>query len=205
MTEQLAQHYADRLLNPPNGERLPFLDRVAGLTRPYVRSVPNGDDGATRRVTLPVPATFTSQDCENDPRFLVPDISTASILFFEDGGTVAQQLALNLQGWQTTLRLLLWLNPARLEGEINDAAVINALSRALELGSRRTFTPFRDLLSSYSVLPGGPNLLAAYSYDEVPLLYPPYKLIGLEIRATYQLTGDCYTAPLPTRKALAPC
>lgn len=204
MNEQLAALLAERLLAPPGGGApLPFLDRVVGLTRPRTQLVANGEE--PRRVTLPVPVSFTQADCDTDPRYLVPDLSTASILFFEDGGTVAKQLALNLQGWESALRLVLWLNPARLTVPVNEAALVNALDRALGLGQRRTLGPFRDLLSTYSLPAAGPALLSAYTLDDTPLLYAPYTLVAVDIRATYHLTAECYTAPLPALKPLDAC
>lgn len=195
VNEQLADAYRERLLAA--AADLPFLDRTEGLVRPFETKVKNGEDFTTAR--FPVPVTFTADECALDPRYLVPDKTTGAILFFEDGGTVPYTAAMNLQGWLSTLTLKLWLNPQRLHGEVDEAAILNALDRALKLRMRGKMGPFNDTLASYSVLPGGPALYSAYSY-ETPLLYPPYKIIGMEIKTTFMLSSACFTAPMPTLK-----
>lgn len=200
MSEDLASIYLRRLTDPVNG--IQFLERAVGLVRTKETTVQNGEE--MRSVRLPVPVSFTAEDCDTDPRYLVPDQSTASILFFEDGGSIPFSPAANLHGWQTTLTLKLWLNPQRLEGELSDAAIINALDRALRLRFRGREGAYSDLMADYSVLPGGPALLSGYTI-ETPMLYPPYKLIGLEIKARYLLSKECYGAPLPTIKPLEAC
>lgn len=202
MSEDLAAVFVRRLLSPQNTDPLPFLDRVVGLTRLHETRVPDGEE--LRTVRVPVPVSFTADDCQRDPRYLVPDQGTASILWFEDGGSVPFSQAANLHGWITTLTLKLWLNPARLNGELSDASIINALDRALRLRYQSSDGPFSTLKSDYTVLPGGPGVVSAYTFD-TPMLYPPYKLLSLEIKARYLLSKDCYQADLPTIKPLESC
>ncbi|NVO33211.1 hypothetical protein [Hymenobacter lapidiphilus] len=204
MNEALAALYARRLTQPTQGEPLPFLDRVVGLTRTYQTRVPNGPDGETRAVFFPVPVAFTAAECEADPRYLVPDQHSASILWFEDGGTVPVLEAANVQGWISTLRLKLWLNPERLQGALDMPAILNALDRAMQLRYQSHAPPFTNLRATYAQLPGGPEVVSAYSY-ETPMVYPPYALLHLEIKTRFLLAASCYNAPLPTLKPLDAC
>lgn len=195
MTEHLATYLKSRVV-----AALPFLDRAVGLARPYAHTIGNGED--TRRVTLPLPVAFTPAECEADPRYLVPDAETAAILFFEDGGTVSRGAAgpVYERTLESTVRLLLWVNPFRLSAQLPETALVAALHRALRIGTRQQTPELADLLLSWTIQPAGAALFSAYSYAaETPLLYPPFRVFGAEIRAVYRFTPACLAYALPTR------
>lgn len=201
MTETIATFLKDQLQ-----PALPFVDRAVGLARPYEFTVGNGDDA--RRVKVPLPVSFTAAECENDPRYLLPDAGTAGILFFEDGGTTSQGAGRPVyeRTLESMLQLRLWVNPSRLSGPLSEVALTAAIHKALRIGERQQTPELADLLLSWSIQPAGAALFGAYSYaGDTPLLYPPYRLFGAEIRASYRFTPACLTDPLPTLMDAAVC
>lgn len=186
---------------------LPFLDRVTGLARLLTKKELDGETPITTK--LPIPVSFTADDCDQNDRYLVPDASTVGIAFFEDGGTqrvINQQTPSNLGIRQTNLRLLIWVNTPRLDGDLSEAAVLVALERALRIGERYSAGDFANVYTTGTTLPAEASLFGRYSFaTETTLLLPPYRLIGLDLRVQYSLTTACQTQPLPGVKELASC
>lgn len=192
--EALAQLLATRV-----AAEVPFLDRAVGLARLLIKPGLDGDTPLTLK--LPVPVSFTAADCQRDERYLVPSDDTVGILFFEDGGSsrlVTSQYPASTQMRQTALRLLLWANPQRLDGELTEEALLGAVERALAIGQRFTSGSFLDVSVSYATLPAEASLFSRYSFEPVtPLLFPPYRLLGLALTVQYRLAGRCVAGVLP--------
>lgn len=203
MNQALAQLLADRLAT------LPFADpsagaRVTGLARLHTGTVNDGE--AARTVKLPVPAAWSADECARDQRYLTPDEGTPSTWFFEDYGTAETRLAGNVYGQLATLRLLGWLNPSRLSGPLSENQLLQALSNALRVRVRHDAGEYRGLLITATALPAEASLFARYSYaTETPLLLPPYRLVGLELKCAYVPAPACPVAALPTITPAAPC
>jgi hypothetical protein len=200
--EALAQLLRDRLV-----EQVPFLDRAVGLARLYLKPSLDGETPLTLK--LPVPVTFTAEDCARDERYLVPSDSTTGICFFEDGGgsrLITSQYPASVSMRQSNLRLLLWANPQRLDGELTEAALLGAVERALGIGQRFPAGNFLDVSVSYTTLPAEASLFSRYSFESVTeLLYPPYRLLGLALTVQYRLAVRCLPGVLPSVKAFESC
>lgn len=195
------------LLSARVAAALPFLDRAVGLARLYTKTIADGD--ATRTVRYPVPVFFTAQQCEDDERYLLPDPGTVGILFFEDNGSaplVTPQQPASLGIKVANLRLLLWVNPDRLDSPLTEVALLAAVERALSVNRRYDAEPFAGILTTYTTLPAETSLFSRYTYaTETPLLLPPYRLLGLDLRVQFQLSNACLTAPLPGVKDPSVC
>lgn len=195
MNLALAQILADRL------KLLPFLDpaagaRVAGLARLHT-STAAGDNAPT--VRTPVPQEFTAEECERDARYLLPDQQTPAIFFFEDYGTTDYVLQGNLRGKESTLRLLGWLNPNRLSAPLSENQLLQALETALKVRVRHSVGEYAHLSITATVLPAETSLFGRYTYDtQTPLLLPPFRLIGLELKCRYLPAPICPVEELPT-------
>jgi hypothetical protein len=200
--EALAQLLSDRLV-----EQVPFLDRAVGLARLYLKPSRDGETPVTLK--LPVPVTFTAEDCARDERYLVPSDNTAGISFFEDGGStrlITSQYPASVSMRQSSLRLLLWANPQRLDGELTEAALLGAVERALGIGQRFPAGNFLDVSVSYTTLPAEASLFSRYSFESVTeLLYPPYRLLGLALTVQYRLAARCLPTELPGAKPFESC
>ncbi|KAA9333406.1 hypothetical protein F0P96_10580 [Hymenobacter busanensis] len=190
MNEALADYLAARVYS------LPFVERSVGLARTYEHQLQNGDDWRT--VRLPVPVSFTAAECEQNPRYLVPDASTASIFFLEDYGATPAVIAPGIKGWESRLRLIGLINPAGLVGELHETDLLASLLAVLGDGKTvRYLGPFLDVRLRATVLPADASLVSRYTYD-TPMLYPPYRLVGLELTVRYRLARACTPADLPT-------
>lgn len=200
--ESLATLFAARL-----AAALPFLDRVTGMTRLLTKGEMDGEDTIT--VKLPIPVSFTAEDCDQNGRYLVPDASTVGIAFFEDAGTsrvINRDTPSQLGVRASAMRLLLWINTPRLDGELSEAMLLLAVERALRIGERWNAGDFVGISTTYTSLPAEASLFGRYSFDTVtPLLLPPYRLLGLDLRTQYQLTTACQTQPLPGVKEPSSC
>lgn len=193
MTELLAELLATQI------RPLPYVDRCVGLARSFETQVSNGDE-TQRTVRFPVPVSFTAAQCDTDPRYLLPDAGTASVLFFEDQGTVARDVAPNVKGWESTLRLIGWFNPNELVGQLTENDLLTSLTTALNVDRRiKALGPYTDLLLSATLLPADASLVSRYTI-ETPMLYPPYRLVGIELKARYRLALRCQPTDLPTLK-----
>jgi len=197
--EALASLLAARL-----AAALPFLDRITGLARLYAFT--SEEDGILK---LPLPVAFTAEECERDKYYLVPDKSTVGTAFFEDGGTVPfanSQLPPSLGVKVTSLRLLMWVNPDRLDGPLSEPVLLAAVEKALSVNRRYSEGEFVDVLTTYTLLPAETSLYGRYSFaNQTLLLLPPYRLMGLDLKVQYQLARICVTTPLPGAKEAAVC
>jgi hypothetical protein len=196
VNEDLAEALAAQL------RPLPFTQRVVGLARPYDQDQEESFDGkpVTRRIRTPYPVTFppAAASCDQDERYLLPDANTASTWWFEDLGTV-EVIVKAVHFKESTLRLLGWLNPTWFDPAPTESQILDALWRTLRIGQPQTIGPYATLTLTATMLPGDVNLLSRYTYaqDAVPLLYPPYKLFGLELKARYLYRPACPIPELP--------
>ncbi len=199
MTENLAHLLAARLA------ALPFTDRVAGIVRPYPLTVTGEEPGKTRTVLVPCPVGLELSACEATARYLLPDSGVASVLFFEDLGTLPGGIA-NVPGsWRSGLRLLGWVNPQHFATPPTDLQLVGALTAALAKAGRETLGEYVDLSISVGAMPADSGLFSRYSgLADNPLLLPPYRVVGLDLSATYRLNPAC-AGPMPERVTPASC
>lgn len=189
MNEPLAAILAERL------RTLPFADRVAGLVRPVEQRLPDGERTIVNR--YPYPVNLPVKTCDNSDFYLLPSPETASIHFFEDGGSRPYEFQAGVKGFESSLRLLGWLNPNRLTLPLSDArwqaAVLEALNGKLPT------SVYRNLFIQARTLSADAGLWNKYTYND-KLLYYPYQLLGLELTCRYVLDPKCLTDPLPSLK-----
>jgi hypothetical protein len=201
MTELLAQILADRL------RPLPFLERVVGLARAVDEVKEEAFDGvpAARRTRTPVTLSFPpgADECVRDGRYLLPDLNSTSIVFFKDLGTVDYLVTQNMWGKESTLRLLAWFNPSKFTAPLNENAILDAFSKALKVRQRATTGDYEGLTITATLLPAEAALFSEYTYaaDTTPLLYPPFRLLGMELKCRYIYRPACLpsepTLPVP--------
>jgi len=200
--EALATLFATRLV-----AALPFLDRATGIARLLTKKEQDGEEAIT--VKLPIPVSFTAEDCDQNDRYLVPDAQNVGILFFEDGGTgqVLNRDTPSALGMRfSAMRLLLWVNTELLDGPLTEAMLLLAVEQALWIGQHKNVGDFASLYTTYTSLPAETSLFGRYSFaTETPLLLPPYRVLGLDLRSQYQLTSACQMQPLPGVKDPSPC
>ncbi|MBF9140845.1 hypothetical protein [Hymenobacter properus] len=195
MTEALADLLADRI------RPLPFAERVVGLARPVDTLTSDAFEGKEqpRRLKTPMPVAYPAGTaaCDRDERYLLPSRETNGIFFFEDRGTVSRPIVAGLSESESTLLLLGWLNHEAPNVPTENQA-IDALWKALKIGpARLTAGDYQGLGITATVLPAEAALFTKYTYaaEVDPMLYPPYRLIGLELKCRYRLKPICVPAP----------
>jgi hypothetical protein len=195
MTTELAKLLSLRI------QPLPFVQRVAGLARPYEEEQVDGDRKHMERWPVPLGLLMKPEEASN--RYLLPDPTTASIFFFEDNGTIPHSFGPGVKGYESSLRLLGWLNPDLLTLPITDVrlngALIEAFSKDLPVSPI-----YRNLMIGYRVLTADASLWAKYTY-RTKLLYAPYQLVGIDLTCRYILNPACLVDPLPEIKESADC
>lgn len=184
--EAIAAYYAARLR-----VEAPFIERVVGMSRPRTTYEPNSETAI--RVTLPLPVEYTASECATTPRYLVPDGSIAGAAWFEDVGTTPAVLAGSpLLFYDTTLRLLLWLNTDRISPAPSETQLLAAVTRAVRPRQHLAAGDFLDVLATLTPLAANAeSLFARYSFADSPLLYPPYRVAGYELKVRWRLNPDC--------------
>ena len=206
MTTALAEALAARL------RTLPFAERVVGLARPVDENQIEtfaDDKQTTRRIKTPVALAYPLgvPTCDQNDKYLLPDVTTGSIFFFEDLGTTDYTIAAGLHGNESTLRLLGWLNPSRFSGPLSEGDMLAAILSALQVNRVAPAGPYHQLTVRATILPAEAALFSKYTYaaDVTPLLYPPFQLFGLELKCRYHYVPDCPAAELPTLIDATPC
>lgn len=192
MTTTLAQALADRLAGA-----FPYLDRVVGLAR--LSTTTGGDTENPVTLKLPVPVFFTGEDCQLNPRYLVPDIGTPGLMFFEDGGSQPTgQPSLGLR--TATLNLLAWFNLPLLDPQPTEVQLLALIERALGVGTRWSTPELQDISVRPRVLPAEASLFGRYTFADTtltPLLLPPYLVLGLALTVEFRVNLKCLNAPTP--------
>lgn len=187
MTDIIAQALAQKLA------LLPFVTAY-GLVRIVEETRQEGDNA--RLIRYPVPITLPEADCAG-PLQLLPNGKASAAFWFEDEGTVPGGTT-DYRQFTATLRLVGWLNTARLSTPTPYATLLGAIVRQMEgvlvvegLGGVR--------VKAANLAPGdGATLLSRYTLtDETrPLLRAPFVFFGVTLKATGFLLGaDCATLP----------
>lgn len=190
-----------------NIEDLDFVDKIAGLTSPALMTIKdeNGNEVIKR---FPIACCTSVEDCKqgsyND---LCPDSRYKSVIYFEDGGVSFVRYEGNFRHYQSTLRLVCWLNVAMIQGDCCSdgisctlsSKVITQIIRALPKHPEH-HSPFINVYSEITdQLIRSSSIFNQYTYNEKQtqyLLYP-YDYFALNIRTTFAicLTGEDYFVP----------
>lgn len=181
---------------------LPFTGSVYGLIRIAEELRTDPTSGDARLIRYPVPLD-TPEPCAA-PAQLLPNGTAGAAFWFEDEGTALSSSA-PYKEVTATLRLLGWLNTARLSAPLAQATLLRALVDAVE--GALTVEGLANLrVKATNLAPGdGATLLGRYTLtdDTRPLLRAPFVFFGVTLKATGYLSG-C-PADLPTLEAAAVC
>lgn len=198
MTDILAAALSAKILE------LPFVPAAYGLARTAEepQTIPGTND--TRLIRYPVPVTPPEVDCSGVLQ-LLPNAQAGAAFFFEDegtslGGTTAYR------EFTATLRLVGWLNTARLSEPVPYATLLASLARQMEgklvvPGLNNVNVKATNLASG-----DGATILSRYTLtdDTRALLRAPYVFFGITLKATgYLLAPTC--AELPSLEAAPVC
>lgn len=176
---------------------LPFADLVAGLAQTVTYTDTN-EDGATFTKRIPVSYdVWNGGDCSGREISLIPDSSRKSIIYFEDGGVAPGAFAHGLQGYNSSLRLVCWLDRSKLVGDTY--AEIAGRCQALIVSILCHKNPqnvgmFQRLkIELQRIPPQDPALFGRYTYNETDRQYlrPPFEFFGLDLVSTFFVSAKC--------------
>lgn len=188
-------------------EDLGFVDRLAGLVQPVRVDVKSGD-GRSEKV-FPISCDLTHSECiKGNYEDLAPNSKHKSVIYFEDNGVRYVRTERNNIYYESSLRLVGWLNLARLY-ELDckydkcdiTACVITNIIQAFH------GTPYHDspFLNIYSVIASqeirDANIFGRYTYNEkvTQYLMAPYDFFALNIQTAFAVPvgciDDCFVLP----------
>lgn len=183
-----------------------YIDKLAGLVQPVTRQVIDGS-GKTVNITFPIALSVTDPlNCEAELiRDLVPDEAYRMIVYFEDrsGARIIEHQ--NRKVWESTLRLVAWVNTAKMNG--NPAAADIALQNiAKAVSVSAPYNSGQYIGVTHSVVgmpPKGAALFSAYTYPDGvrQYLFPPFDSFALDITTRFTLNPDCGPAVDPSTVA----
>lgn len=181
---------------------LTFVDKIAGLVSTQYVTI----DGVTK--SYPVACCVTADDCKtgayND---LSPNSKYKTVLYFEDGGVSFQKAVGNFRHYQSRLRLVCWINVAKLFGDAcyTDTPCTASTNMIIEIiraipNFPVNFAPLMQVrFEVVSQAVRSNSIFSAYTYNETQTQYllAPYDYFALDIDTTFAICmegRDTYTA-----------
>lgn len=163
---------------------LPFIDRAAGLVK-TIETKSKDESGKVLRF----PAAMKAEDSINY-QDLTPNSQKKSVLYFEDYGTKITGKKAAGYTFESTLRLVCWLNAFK------SGADLFAIGSILErfgggLENAGLFT--RLQIEPTEVLGLEDRIFGRYTYEETTLQYlmMPYSAFAITFKITYTLNNNC--------------
>lgn len=179
---------------------LPFIDVLAGLAQTVVQDDPIHEDSAAMLVRRFPVSYDTNQpnDCMGGPeRSLIPDSSKKSIIYFEDFGSQSTGRLHNLPTFTSNLRLICWMNRAKITGNIYSEISGRCMSLIIDrlVGknpiNQGMFT--RLIINVARIPPQEVALFGRYTYEERDRQYlrPPFEFFGIDFSCNYAINTKC--------------
>lgn len=181
-------------------EGLDFVDKIAGLVAPLTFDIRSSNNETVQK-TFPVACCVSADDCkEGAYNELMPDSAYKTVIYFEDGGVSFERKEGNWKYYRSKLRLVCWINVAKILGDTCKEGSACTLSTHLIAEIIRVLPDFpahhNPFNNVYSEITGQvvrtPSIFAAYTYDEkhAQYLMYPYDYFALEIDTVF---GLCLT------------
>ena len=172
---------------------LHWIDKLAGLTQVAKINQKSGDGTVEKR--YPVSCAVTLEDCvEGCYNDLAPNSAYQSVVYFEDGGLSFVRQAGNKLYYESTLKLIAWLNYKKLGGGCGSTGnYIIDIIRALP-----TYPVSIDDLLGVNIrvvsqMIRSDSIFSQYTYNEpvTQFLLLPYDFFSLEIKTNFYLIPAC--------------
>jgi hypothetical protein len=180
---------------------LDFVDKLAGLVTTATLNIGEGD--AKVQKSFPVACCVTADDCKtgmyND---LVPDSKYKTVIYFEDGGVSFEKAQGKWKYYDSTLRLVCWINVKKIMGDTCDSqpctlssCIIAKIIRALPVNPEN-HSPFDHVYSEVTdQVVRDASIFGRYTYNltQAQYLMYPYDYFALTIKTSFAicLNGTC--------------
>lgn len=171
---------------------LTWTDKIAGLTQIARVSQQDGERKVEKR--YPISCSVEAKCTEGCYDELMPNSAYRSLMYFEDGGFSFVRTAGNRKYYQSSMRLVCWLNYKKLPGGCGASAdyIIDIIKKLPAFPQN-----IGDMLSVdiqvVSQVPRSNGIFSAYTYNELQTQYLmlPYDYFALEIRTSFYIVTEC--------------
>lgn len=175
---------------------LPWVDKIAGLTQ--VARISQTDSKIEKRFPISCDLAFEDACREGCYDNLTPDSSKKSIVYFEEGSLTFQRRIKNRLYYDSTLRLVGWLNYNLLGGGCGSAAkyIIDIIASLPQMPV--DFADFRGVtIEVMSQAQRDSSIFGKYTYNEKQTQYLmlPYDYFALDIRTRFYIIPECVNLP----------
>lgn len=193
MNKEIAHVLKDKI------KGMPFVDLLAGMAQTVTRSQPQGEGEIMFQERFPVSSDTNQPDgCLGGPEFiLIPDSNRKSVIYFEDWGIQATGRDKGLPTFNSSIRLVAWLNRSKLTGNAYSEISGRAMAMIIDALTGRNpenvdmFT--RLTVSVARIPPQEPALFGRYSYNEEQRQYlrPPFEFFGIDFTCRFAANLKC--------------
>lgn len=173
-------------------ETLPWSDKVAGLVQTANIRVKK-DDSAVEK-SYPVSCDVTAEDCiKGEYHALTPDSKKKSVLYFEDKGvSFVERMGARLK-FQSSLRLVGWLNLKLINNDCDPEGCGTAGDYVIDVIQVLPTTPIQTadfisiFVSGISEAERSVDIFSKYTYNEnaTQYLLHPYSFFALDLEITF--------------------
>lgn len=178
-------------------EDLDFVDKIAGLTAVTTIAVKNKEGDLVDK-TYPIACCVTAKECiEGAYNELMPNSKYKTVIYFEDRGITFVRKEGRWKYYQSNLRLVCWINVAKILGDECNSGNSCTLSAHLIAEIIRVLpdfpenhTPFDHVYSEVTAqVIRNNSIFSQYTYDEKHsqyLMYP-YDYFALDIQTDFAI------------------
>lgn len=167
-----------------------YVEKLAGLVRPVTH------ERAGSKITIPVASNVEDVlQCRDSTLLeMVPDERYRTIVYFEDMGLVQVKSRTRGLSWTSRMRLVCWLNTAKLGGGSTVAdQVAQQFMHAIKSNLYNS-GPFIGLRHRITGMPvRGSGLFSQYAYPDSARQYlmHPFDAFGIEIETEFRIKPGC--------------
>lgn len=178
---------------------LPFIDVLAGLVQ-TVESEDFIDGTGSQKKLKRFPVSYDTQGADNcigREKDLQPNSSRKSIIYFEDYGSQVTGTKMGSSSFNSTLRLVAWMNRKRLVNdsyaEISGSCIAMIIAKLVPINPINVGIFSRLTVKVNSVPAQDAGLFSRYTYDEKVRQYlrPPFEVFGINIMCSYTVNKGC--------------
>lgn len=176
---------------------LPFLHLLCGMVQTLTYDDPIGEEGGMIQKKVPVTYDHNDVACNGKEINPIPHSSKRSIIYFEDFGIGVQGKERGLTKFQSSLRLICWMNRAKLVADHYTPVSGRAMAAIIQQIANKN--PFSNgLFQRLSVKvaripPQDAGLFGRYTYNEPDRQYlrPPFEFFGIDFQIDFNTDSNC--------------
>lgn len=192
MNKELCSILRNKLLG------LPFIDLAAGMVQTLTTT--DLDEQNVTKITKRQPVSYDvvgGGSCAGTEVSMIPDSSRKSILYFEDLGVVATGRIHQQTAFNSTIRLVLWMNRANLVGgpyvEISGRVMATIIDLITGLSPQNIYPFSRLTIAVQRITPQDAAIFLKYTYSEADRQYlrPPFEFFAIDFSCKYTIPARC--------------